>query len=215
MFLAAKREVICPACGVLNRVAAYSFRRVPECGKCHAKLPETKTIEIARRLYRFPRVAWLSIPVVALIGWIMIPASIKTPDQCAGHPQPREGIYKWYGPAWGPDVAGFTIKTAPGSNYFVKLEDELHHPVRAYFVKGGSTVFYRVPLGTFTLKYASGEAWCRVLFGADTSANVADDTFTFERATTADGYSISDWTVELIRQRGGNLRTHSIPRDQF
>lgn len=142
-------------------------------------------------------------------------------DACIGRPQPRQGIYKWYGRAWGDDIANFTIKTAAGSNYFVKLVDLSGRPARSYFVHGGSTISYKVPLGTFVLKYASGRSWCSEaeLFGPDTATYQADTFFYFDRQVTEDATGIttstSDITVELILQRGGNLRTHAIPRSQF
>jgi hypothetical protein len=219
----AKREVRCinPNCGVLNRVPRYSVRRVPQCGKCHWKLPEHGAIRIFRSTYSVPRVIWLAIPVVGLIIWGVQDATTMRADACVGRPQPRQGIYKWYGRSWGNDVAAFTIKTAAGSNYFVKLVDLSGRPARAYFVRGGSTISYKVPLGTFVLKYASGKSWCSEteLFGPDTGTNQADGFLDFDRQVTEDATGIttstSDIAVELILQSGGNLRTHAIPRSQF
>ncbi|MFZ0425463.1 MAG: hypothetical protein WAL80_21500 [Xanthobacteraceae bacterium] len=135
--------------------------------------------------------------------------SVAPAASCAAKPQPREGIYKWYGPMWGQDIAELTIKTALGSNYFIKLEDLSGRAARAYFLHGGSTQTFPVPLGTFALKYATGQSWCGEdeLFGENTATNKADDTFTFEGDT--------HWSVELILQRNGNLGTRSIPRSQF
>jgi len=218
------REVRCgnPECGALNRVPSYWVRRVPNCGKCGSKLPESKAIEIVRHVYSLPGAIWLVIPFVAFVVWS---STARTPDtshsassECTGHAQPRNGIYQWYGPMWGPDIARLTIKTAAGSNYFIKLEDQLDRPVRAYFVHGGSTVSVSVPVGTFTLKYASGSSWCNEhdLFGSHTSVNQADETFSFQRDETPDGYtSTTGWTVELIEQPHGNLHMHAIPRDRF
>jgi hypothetical protein len=39
------------------------------------------------------------------------------------------------------------------------------------------------------------------------AAKWVSDAFTFDHG--------DDWTVELILQTGGNLRTHSIPRTKF
>jgi hypothetical protein len=198
-------------------------------------VPEHDAIKFLRRLYkiRFPIVVvafagflvW-SIwgPTISNVGrHVVAPVSTQVGmgGACAGRPQPREGIYKWYGPAWGDDVADFTIRTAAGSNYFVKLEDLSGRPARAYFVHGGSTISYKVPLGTFVLKYASGKSWCSEteLFGSDTATNQADRFFDFDRQVTEDATGIttstSDITVELILRPGGNLRTHAIPRSQF
>ena len=226
----AKREVRCtnPECGALNRVPGYSIRRAPQCGKCHTKLPEANAVRILRDLYGVRRF-WLAIPALAFLAWailqpnsakvgdkniVSVSSPIVTTDACAGQAQPRQGIYKWYGRAWGDDVADFTITTAAGSNYFIKLEDLSGRPARAFFVNGGSSISNKVPLGTFVLKYASGNSWCneRDLFGADTATNAADETFTFDQQPR---YTPTHWTVELIRQPGGNLRTHAIPRSKF
>jgi hypothetical protein len=117
-----------------------------------------------------------------------------------------------------PHDARFTIRTAPGANYFAKLVDAASGLTdMMFYIRGGSSITKAVPLGNYVLKYASGNSWCNEddLFGSDTSTNQADDTFLFERRTTEYGYSTSHWTVELIRQRGGNLRTRSIPRSLF
>ena len=230
-----KREVRCtnPECGALNRVPGYSVRRAPQCGKCHTKLPEANAVRILRNLYGVRRF-WLAIPALAFLGWAIlrpnsnigdrsiIPASTPVAsDACAGRAQPRQGIYKWYGPTWGNDVANFTITTAAGSNYFVKLEDLSGRPARAFFVHGGSSISNLVPLGTFVLKYAIGGSWCgeAELFGSNTATNQADRVLTFERKVTEDANWITTRTngitVELILQPGGNLPTHAIPRSQF
>jgi hypothetical protein len=147
------------------------------------------------------------------------PAARTSPavvNLCAERTQPQQGLYRAY--TRDADVASLTIKTAAGANYFVKLEDAATGaPVRSFHVKGGSTMTTRVPLGTFVLKYASGISWCNEddLFGPDTATNRADDVFAFERQVTGDGHVLSHWTVELVLQRHGNLRTRSIPRSQF
>jgi hypothetical protein len=223
----ATHEVRCGSCSTLNRVQGYSVRRIPQCGKCHAKLPESNATRALRQLYvsRFPIAVIVVSAILVWLYWDIVPKSATStaarPEPqvpaCTVSISPREGIYQWYGPEWGDDIASFTIKTAVGSNYFVKLEDLSGRTVRTFFVNGGSSFSSRVPLGTFVLKYASGQSWCNEhdLFGPDTSTAKANDTFAFEQNFTGDGYTVSAWTVELILQRGGNLRTHSIPRSQF
>jgi hypothetical protein len=63
-----------------------------------------------------------------------------------------------------------------------------------------------MPTGGFVLKYASGWTWCGPvdLFGDQTLYQKADDVFDFNEK--------SHWEVELIRKRGGNLRTVQIGR---
>lgn len=50
--MSARREVRCEDCGTLNRVRSYSFRQIPNCGKCHKPLPERPLILGLRDLYR-------------------------------------------------------------------------------------------------------------------------------------------------------------------
>jgi hypothetical protein len=231
------REVRCinPDCGALNRVPRYSIRCIPRCGSCHTPLSETATVISLRRLYR-GRSALIAVPCIAFVAWIAWGSAATDPgkgvtdpthiqaavaDACTGHAQPRQGIYRWGGFMWGDDIAVFTITTAPGSNYFVKLEDQYKRAARTFFVNGGSALTHQVPLGSFTLKYASGKSWCNEneLFGPDTTTKQADEILTCERRVSEDAYGVTTYTsnitVELILQRGGNLRTHAIPRSQF
>jgi len=125
-------------------------------------------------------------------------------------------LYKAY--SYSDDLARLTIRTSPGSYYFINLEDTYSgQPAMLFFAHGGSTIDSLVPLGNFRLKYASGQTWCGELdlFGDGTSVNEAGDTFLFERRSTSNGYSASHWTVDLIAQKGGNLRTRNISRDTF
>lgn len=218
------REVRCvnPKCGALNRVPRYSIKRIPECGKCHNQLPENGTIKTLRKLYRF-RGLLIFVAFACFITWVsrdQIREALNPVPACIVHAAPRQGVYRWYVDS--QDVANFTIKTASGSDYFVKLEDaSTAVPVRSFFVRGGSTLSNQVPLGTFILKFATGNSWCNEadLFGSGTTTRQADKLLVFERHVTQDATSImtstSDITVELILQPGGNLRTHTIPRSQF
>lgn len=128
-------------------------------------------------------------------------------------PTPAEGVIRVYSGA--PRLAPFRIKTAPfGGNYFVKLVDaDSGAAVMTMFISGGSTFETHVPLGAMRLRYASGSAWQgeAQLFGNETTFSQADQTFEFARES--DGYT--GFTVELVPRAGGNLRTNSIPRDQF
>jgi len=46
------REVRCTHCGALNRVPRYSVRRIPWCGTCRCALPESKGVQLLRKLYQ-------------------------------------------------------------------------------------------------------------------------------------------------------------------
>ena len=68
---------------------------------------------------------------------------------------------------------------------------------------GGRTETFKVPLGTFELKFATGTQWHGYwdLFGPSTTYAKADDTFTFSRNA---GY-ITTWSVTLYTAPDGNL----------
>lgn len=221
------REVRCGACGTLNRVPAYSLSRIPRCGKCHANLPEAPFRKALRSAYR--RRYWAGAAVLALLAALYAwqPLAPAPPSQttfgkddivvtCDVQPTPDDGVYQDF--LHDERVASFTIKTAAGSDYFVKLE-EASVPLTAmtFFVRGNSTLRTKVPLGSYVLKYATGRLWCgdKALFGQETVTRKAEDIFSFERSRTTDGYSTTAITVELILQRGGNLRTTPISREEF
>ncbi len=219
------REVRCTSCGTLNRVVPYAINRVPSCGKCHTELPESPTTKLRRATYKIRYFVGAGIFILGTITlasiWQPISESIssqaKIGDSCSSRPQPRQGIYAIYGDQ-SARPAALTVRTAPGSGYFVKLEDAVTAtPVMSFFINGGSTLDETVPLGRFILKFATGKYWCghHDLFGPDTITNKADDIFVFERRYTSDGYNVNHWIVELIRQRHGNLRTRRIAREEF
>jgi len=112
-------------------------------------------------------------------------------------------------------VAPLTIKTSSaGGHYFVKVVSAGSNlELGSYFIRSGQTLTIQVPLGTYELRYASGRQWygTNYLFGPDTSYNKADSLFEF----TFDGYQYSGYTVELITQRNGNLRTSKLQPGQW
>jgi hypothetical protein len=230
------REVRCvnSACAALNRVPRYSIHRVPECGKCHTKLPEPATVRLLRRLYAIPRIVWIiAIPAIPAIWFMLVsstlpPASPKTlppaspkPVACRQSPLPDHGLYKAYSI---PDrLAQLTIEVPAGGQdarafYFINLEDtRTGVPAMLFFAYGGWTLDHAAPLGKFMLKYATGKSWCGdvALFGDDTTFYEATKPFVFEGRFTGDSYTATHLTVKLIPQQGGNLRTREISRDDF
>ena len=83
----------------------------------------------------------------------------------------------------------------------------------SFFIFGGQSFETEVPLGTYRVKYATGETWYgeNYLFGSTTRYSEAEKIFEF----TVQGNQISGYTVELIRQRGGNLQTKAISANPF
>jgi peptidoglycan hydrolase-like protein with peptidoglycan-binding domain len=113
------------------------------------------------------------------------------------------------------DIAPLEIRTPSyGSHFYVKLAyPNSRNIVKTFFVRSGSTVKTEVPLGTYELKYAAGKKWygTTCLFGRDTVYSKAEKEFTFR----IQGNQVSGYTVELILQRGGNLRTSQIRPEDF
>lgn len=125
--------------------------------------------------------------------------------------QPRPDTQVFY--VFKHPKAPLEIRTPPGDDYFIRLVPlNSKTPVMEAYIRGGSSLKVDVPLGTYTLKYATGGTWHgpALLFGKDTAYSKADADLEFRE--TREGYS--GYTVELIKQRHGNLHTSSLsPRD--
>ena len=110
--------------------------------------------------------------------------------------------------------APLEIRTPAGEDYFIRLVPlNSKTPVMEAYIRGGSSLRVNVPLGTYTLKYATGDTWYgpALLFGKDTLYSKADADLDFRE--TREGYS--GYTVELIKQRHGNLHTSSLSAGDF
>ncbi len=111
-------------------------------------------------------------------------------------------------------VAPLQIVTKPGLDYYVKLVD-LRTGLDAVgvYVSGGRATEVEVPLGSYEMRYAAGQTWygLATLFGSKTVYAKADSRFDFRMENG--GYS--GYTVELILQTNGNLRTSTIRAEQF
>ena len=85
------------------------------------------------------------------------------------------------------------------------------------YMQGGQPLTVNVPVGTYELRYAVCQVWYGPVykFGPDTAYAKADDLFAFSVTRTIDGWSYSEWTVELILQTGGNLETTPIDASEF
>lgn len=111
-------------------------------------------------------------------------------------------------------VAPFTIQTASGGYYLVRLEDATYRThVLDVFVHGGRTVKVSVPLGSYLVKYASGGTWYgeQYLFGPDTRYSKAGEVFHFRD----EGHRVTGYTITLYQVRNGNLSTRSIGAAEF
>ncbi|MBN2106127.1 MAG: J domain-containing protein [Deltaproteobacteria bacterium] len=111
-------------------------------------------------------------------------------------------------------IAPFEIKADQGNHYLLKIVDQhTKKQVLTVFVRSGTTVNVDVPLGTFEIKYASGETWYgyEYLFGPETSYSKADKAFTFKK----EGDHISGYTITLYKVTRGNLHTYKISQTDF
>jgi hypothetical protein len=125
---------------------------------------------------------------------------------------PSHGKITWNSD--GEPVAPLEIRSSMGSHYVVKLSDYYSgRAVLSVFVHGGSTVHLDVPLGTYRIKYASGEHWYGPthLFGPETAYSKADSSFDF-RVT---GNQVSGYTLTLYKVVDGNLQTTTISPNEF
>ena len=111
-------------------------------------------------------------------------------------------------------VAPLAINTQPGGGYFVKLiELPSNRTVMTAFINGGVPFETTVPLGSYELRYAAGSEWYGSVLDFGPSASYFRSPTRFQFTSSTDGYM--GYTVELILQAGGNLRTTRIDAEEF
>ncbi len=166
---------------------------------------------------------WVGLAFIALICWSIFgnePKNKGLPPQATpaaqlapAFNQPAQPL-----PQTGDNTASFTngvaplsIKTSPngGYHYFVKVINTANHrELGSYFIRSGGVLEIEVPVGTYEIRYASGKQWYGTgyLLGPETTYSKADRNFTFG----FDGYQYNGYSIELIMQQNGNLRTSGI-----
>ena len=231
-----ERIILCSSCGTKNHVAGGQSRATCEgCGKL-------LTVR-AGLLADLSRIRWGMLPFVgaAIAGLIYFgPSWVATsyygplttsggvgskpslPDFAPSEPVFAEApVYIAPGlinPPRNPSRAELTVRTRARSNYFVKLVNPTTgNEIMSFYLQGGSPLTVNVPAGRYELRYAAGQVWYgpKYLFGPDTAYAKADELFPFSVTRTPDGWSYSTWTVELILQTGGNLKTTPIDASEF
>lgn len=96
----------------------------------------------------------------------------------------------------------------------VKLYSSItNREVISVFVRGGERTRINVPLGSYQVKYASGDKWYgyEYLFGLSTNYSRAKEVFRFD----FDGTQYTGYTITLYQVANGNLQTESIPKSSF
>jgi hypothetical protein len=227
------REIRCEACGTRNRVPDYTVHRIPECGRCHSKLPEARATAIRRTLYRFRT---LILVVLAAGGLALAGANamisgrgrqiaetrqadvpqLASAPACAQYSLPTSALNDAYDASERPAL--LTIRTVTGLSYVVKLENlVVDLPPLLFFLEGGQSLDAAVPLGEFRLKYGAARHRCGDAdpFGDDTSFSQADDTLTFARTVTGGDMGATHLTIELPLQGNGRAIAKSISRNEF
>lgn len=127
---------------------------------------------------------------------------------CRVSEEPVSGIVARYTNL--PRTVDLNLISPAGSNFFVKLaQPETGKPILSIFAHGGTPVTVRVPVGSFTLKAASGEHWCGEtnLFGGETRI--------IETGRTIDFLAQQIHTVTLNARPDGNLPIRAIARGKF
>jgi len=105
----------------------------------------------------------------------------------------------------------FEFVTRSGTvNYWIKIVNTYSDQmVMTFFIRNGERTEVKVPLGTYEVRYATGQTWYgrTHLFGPTTSYHRADDTFHFDGRHS--------WQIQLYAQINGNLRTEEIKPEEF
>ena len=137
-----------------------------------------------------------------------------------------------------PDYEGVcTLKVIAGSesNYYVymkylgaptssydsrKLKSGAKTPYEsdvAFYVKAGMTVSVKVPIGRYTLFYATGTDFygTTLLFGDSTGCYTSDSPFTFYTSQDGEWIYSHGHEVTLYKVTDGNLDTDPIPESDF
>ncbi|MDF1732969.1 MAG: hypothetical protein P1U49_15805 [Minwuia sp.] len=236
---------LCFECGTKNRVPATADRSRAKCAKCKANLfpaEASKTSSTTRsssapfRKHPPERgtgkakliLGLITVGIIAAFFVSNYESDRRSPSRTAASPAKPPVPTKPIPPAVfqmpgiifnKTGISGnhpFTIITSPGRDYFVKLVDSVTGVDKiGVFVSGGRRITVEVPAGQYRMRYASGNTWRGIqhLFGPGsmTSYHASKDVFIFNIR----GNYYAGYTVELIRQAGGNMQTQAISASSF
>lgn len=112
-------------------------------------------------------------------------------------------------------IAPLRIKTKNRDHHhYIKLLDASNkRQILTAFIRGGTDLSIRVPIGRYELKSAAGKSWYgdKYLFGPSTRYSKADKLFDF----IISGKKVIGYTVELFLQPNGNLSMNEISPFDF
>ena len=235
-----ERLVLCSECGQKNRIP--DKQGIAKCGACKKELAINGHVPRADKpsdlfwvlaVFGLIGLAWYNWPTdkrqsrsTSYSSPLEQTGTLPTTLPFSEVPPESDGPWKRFGtrtpvfettrvivPPYGEAIAPISIKTAPGYDYYVKVVRPFTNAVvMEIYISGGDTFEGLVPLGTYRIKYASGKTWYgRELLFDETVTSEADRNFSF-RATSS---GVSGYSIELIRQVGGNLATRRIPLADF
>lgn len=215
------RIILCEECGQKNRIDGSINLPNATCGKCGKSLSVPKGKTFFGFGIRKAILVFRNVLIILCIAYVVIVFQIKTknpvkPYQKIEFSAPpvhiSTGIIRK--PASSKGIAPLKIKVALGNNFFIKVVDlRTDNEVQVMYIKGGKSITTKVPLGTYVIKYAVGKIWYgeQLRFGPKTQYLKADKNFIFDQQ----GNKIRGYTVELIVQLHGNLKTSPLDPSNF
>lgn len=142
------------------------------------------------------------------------PVSTQPPvERMRSYPLPASGSGNKYFEGEGVAPLSITVSNNQ-TNYYIKLVNWYDKkPCVIFFVRGGESTEILVPLGSYELRYATGEEWYgeEHLFGSKTQYGKAETRLDF---TSSDGY-YNGHTLKLTPQRNGNMHTSHLSAQEF
>lgn len=222
------KTVVCPNCFQKNIVPDNVNNYLPSCRKCNENLSLVKSDNIKNYSSWFDNIV-LGIRLVALgvaiwylstSGFLGYISSLIKDESETGKvsivleemPPLINGTIDLYTNK--PRVAPLEIETSGSGYYFVKLfETGTDEIVMTIFIHAGQSVTTKVPLGSYDVKYASGEKWYGYndLFGSKTMYSKANSVFNFQDTDN----QISGYTITLYEVIDGNLSASEISASNF
>ncbi len=222
------KTVVCPNCFQKNIVPDNVNNYLPSCRKCNENLSLVKSgnkknhgswfdnIVLAIRLVALGVAVWY-LSTSGFLGYIS--SLIKDESETSKvnvvlqeMPPLMNGTIDLY--ANQPRVAPLEIETSGSGYYFVKLvKTGTDQIVMTIFIHAGQNITTEVPLGSYDIKYASGENWYgnQYLFGNKTRYSKANSVFSFQDT----GSQVSGYTITLYEVMDGNLSTSTISASDF
>ncbi len=222
------RILLCSECGAKNKIPKKVPKGKTVCGNCKSHISvKGKNRSFLSSIFFVILKLWFVWVLIIIFGVL---SYLEENDNEVVHPSNFYQSAKIQEPSFNEPpmnidhgvvsksfttgVAPLEIKTQFGKNYYVKVVNTRNNQVAltAYII-GGRSFEVLMPLGGYEIRYAAGDTWygAQHYFGPKTSYSKANQEFKF----TDDGYQYSGYTVELIMQTHGNLRTVNIDETDF